>query len=94
VEREKKCTNCLTWRPPARPDSFTTAPTTRRKYFGYNLEKNISTTLLLRSSTAACHARGLVVVHSRKLSFCFVLQLNHFSVISCCKTISAYLLHC
>jgi hypothetical protein len=37
----------------------------RRKYFGYNPEKNTSTT---SASTAACHAWGLVIAHSRKLS--------------------------
>jgi hypothetical protein len=47
------------------------------KYFDYNgvsldrsdnPEKNISTTSSSRSSIAACHARGLAVAHSRKLS--------------------------
>jgi hypothetical protein len=41
---------------------------TSYKLYSNNPEKNILTTSSLTLSTTVCHARGLVVVHSRKLS--------------------------
>jgi hypothetical protein len=61
---------------PNRQSALASYRITRRKYFGYNSEENSSTTSSSTSSTTsvlapACHARGLVVAHSRKLSAMF-----------------------